>query len=230
MDIVIQMYRYKDTEINPLKLQRQNEIDFCFKENASRDFVNKAHIILSDPSDQEYFSRIVDNPDKLVFYNNGLQPTYKDICEYVKNNIPDNTIVCIMNSDIYLDPNMPFELIDKGITGKNMFGLTRHEYSGKTHEICNTHTCKLIYEYGGSADSFIIRTPIIDVNLENINFKQNVYGAEAILQKNFHQVGYSILNPCFQIKTFHVHKNKVYFEQYECIGTQWDFMKNPSYI
>lgn len=230
MDIVIQMYRYNDIETNSLKSQRQNEINFCFKENTSRAFVNKVHVILSNHIDEEYFKSIVDSPEKLIFYNNGHQPTYAEIYKYIINTIPNDTIVCVMNSDIYLDPDIPIDLISNNVVGLNMFGLTRHEYSGKTHEICNTNTCHLIYNYMGSADAFITRTPIIGVNLEKIDFKQNIYGAEAILQKNFSQVGYNILNPAFQVKIFHVHKDSVYFEQYKCIGNHHDFMKNPSYI
>jgi hypothetical protein len=78
---------------------------------------------------------------------------------------------------------------------------------------------------------FITKTPIANnVNLDEINFKQNTYGAEAIFQRAFKRAGYSFKNPCFQIRGYHVHAQKVYFEDYNCIGTDRDFSDPPSLL
>jgi hypothetical protein len=242
MELVIQLFTYnylsEDGEtVIFRKKRRQAEFDFCFLQNLALSFVNKVHIFLAKPSDEEYFINIIlgDNAEtlrnKCVFIPFNRQPHYKDFVEYIQNKFDDNKIVCIMNSDILLDHTMDFSLIQDNLVVNQMFGITRHEYTTEYHEVCNQDTCYILHKYSGSHDMFIIRTPVSkDIELEAIDFKQNIFGAEAIFQRTFKNAGYIFKNPCYQIRGYHVHADKVYFEQYNCIGNLYDFGEYPSAI
>jgi len=236
MDIIIQLFLYSrnsdDTEeIKHKKHVRESEYSHCFRENLSRDYVNRIHILLVNPDDEIHFKSLAGEYEyKCKFIPFGRQPHYKDFIQYAYT-IDDNRILCIMNGDILLDKQLPFDLIKKNVKDLNMFGITRHEYSGETHSICNIYTCQLIHEYKGSHDMFIIHTPISkNIKLEDIDFKQNTYGAENIFQRTLKNAGYSFKNPAFQIKGFHLHKNIVYFESYNNIGSDHDFSQPPTII
>ena len=78
---------------------------------------------------------------------------------------------------------------------------------------------------------FIIRTPVSkDIELDAIAFKQNIFGAEAIFQRTFKNAGYTFKNPCYQIRGYHVHADRTYFENYPCIGTDRDFSEAPTVL
>ena len=237
MELVIQVFCYKlhDTDSSETlykKNIRQTEFDICLSRNSMLPFITKLHLFLEYPEDQEYYESILrDFKEKCVFIPFGRQPHYKDILSYVNEKIPVNTITCIMNSDILLDPSMPISLIQKYVKGSSMFGITRHEYTNAEHRPCNIDTCNLIYNYWGSHDAFILQTPLLpDIDYSSIDFKQNVFGAEAIFQKALKKAGYTMKNPCFQIKLFHLHRNRFYFEQYDTIGNHHDFMEAPSIL
>lgn len=237
MELVIQIFCYKlhDTDTSEIlykKNIRQTEFDICLSRNAMLPFIKKLHLFLEYPEDQSYYENILgDFKEKCIFIPFGKQPHYKDILSYVNEKIPENTITCIMNSDILLDPSMPISLIEKYVKGPSMFGITRHEYTNPEHTPCNIDTCNLIYNYWGSHDAFILRTPLLQtIEYTSIDFKQNIFGAEAIFQKALKNAGYTMKNPCFQIKLFHLHRGKIYFEQYDTIGNHNDFMEAPSML
>jgi FkbM family methyltransferase len=237
MDIIIQLFLYDrnsndDSYIKYKKDVRESEYKKCFIENISRDYVNNVHVFLVNPNDEPHFKSMAGNyAYKCKFIHFGKQPNYKDFIEYIQTKLDDNRIVCIMNSDILLDKHMQFHLIKQYVNGLNMFGITRHNYTNETHNICNIHTCLLVHQYQGSHDMFLMHTPISkNIKLEDIDFKQNVYGAEAIFQKTLKNAGYSFKNPAFQIRGYHIHDNFVYFENYPTIGTDADFSQPPSIL
>jgi hypothetical protein len=237
MELIVQLFRHKYNErdneyTKQRKIFRQLEYDFCFQTNVRNPLVNKMHIFVENTDDINEFIRLAENnTHKLTFIHFGKQPHYKDFIEYIQTSIPDNRVACIMNGDLFIDPQLKYSYIEKYIQGTTMFGLTRHELTDEKHSVCNIDTCNLIHNYWGSADVFLMRTPIVKtIPLEKINFKQNVFGAENIFQKTLKEAGYTILNPCHQIRTFHVHRHRAYFQEYETIGNHLDFNEPPSYL
>jgi hypothetical protein len=237
MELLVQLFCHRispqDNEFTQLRKQiRQQEYNFCFLRNLNHPFVSKIHIFLENPDDMHYYLRLADqSASKLHFIPFGSQPHYKDFIEYAQKNIPDNTLICIQNGDILLDNSLPLALIQDHVQGMTMFGLTRHEFTDEEHSTCNLETCNLIHNYWGSADTFILRTPLSkEIALDNINFKQNLFGAENVFQKYLQQAGYTIRNPCYQIRIFHVHQHRAYFHTYETIGNHLDFNEPPSYL
>ena len=100
-------------------------------------------------------------------------------------------------SDIYLyecDIDCLIRLSD------NIFALTRHE-----HDLSKP----LIDKRYGSHDAFIFNSPLDKKILVNLHHIQNVAGSDDSVVNNLVDNGYSLYNPCFQIKIVHLHKSEL---------------------
>jgi hypothetical protein len=59
-------------------------------------------------------------------------------------------------------------------------------------------------------------------NTESVNHKQNMFSAEAVFHKAWTTCGYELVNPCDDIVTIHIHKDRVHFQAYEHLKTEVD--------
>ena len=105
----------------------------------------------------------------------------------------------ITNSDIYLD-KCDTNLLNK-LDNNTVYSLTRYEYDMSS---------PLIDKYEGSHDCFIFKSPINIMNsINNIKHVQHVWGAENVLLYELRKSNIKIYNPCYQIKTIHLHKSEL---------------------
>jgi len=225
MNVVLQTFVYKAGQhATPqeiyLKQQRQHEIDICFQVNCHHPAVKKMYVLCETPDALLYYKELSrDVEEKMVFVMYGHQPTYKEFLLFIKETIPDNEIVCIMNSDIYFHEGLQVSFLEKHLKEKMIFGLTRHEHTNVHHEKCDSESCPLVYLHRGSHDSFIFRTPVpSNLDFDSINNRQNLFGSENIFLHAWNKAKWTVKNPCHQIKTIHLHRNRVYFENYPRIN------------
>lgn len=226
MHLVIQLFIYDIEQTSYpfqriLKLRRQGEINKCFIHNIQHPDIEYVHVLCENEETAKYYSGLAANSiQKMKFVVMGHQPTYKEFLEYISRSIPEGEAVCIMNSDVYFATENLQSFLDRHLLSKRIFGLTRHEYTtDDVHSVCNKDTCPLVYIHRGSHDAFIFRTPIpSSIDLESINHPQNVFGAENIFLHAWNKAGHQVLNPCYEIVTVHVHKDRVYFKDYPRIN------------
>lgn len=225
MHLLQQLFCYviKDSDsadIAAKKRQRQKEHDDCFKHNVALPFIKKHHVFLEKEEDGAYYTALAgEHSDKLVFNNLGKQAHYGDYLLYSTVKIPAGEVICIMNGDLFIDTGFEMPVIKKYLHGNAAFGLTRHEYTDVSHSVCNRQTCGLIYNYMGSHDTFLFRTPLLpSIDYSKLDFRQNLYGAENVMHNILAAAGYRFTNPCLQLRTFHNHKDSVYFEEYKRIN------------
>jgi len=225
MNVVIQLFLYKTNENAPhhellLKQQRQQEIDICFLVNTHHPAIKKLYILCENQETIQYYKNLArDVEEKLHFIMFGHQPTYKEFLEFVRENLPENEVVCIMNSDIYFHKDLQFSFVEKHLKDKMIFGLTRHEHTDIDHTECNANTCPLVYLHRGSHDTFLFRTPIPSaIDLDSINNRQNLFGSENVFLHAWNKAKWTVKNPCHQIISIHLHRNRVYFENYPRIN------------
>lgn len=214
MDLVIQLFRYTINN-NDLrkddKLYRQSELNDCFIRNIKNSIFSTIHVLLEKESDLEYYSSLIDTLSEKVkcnFIIFGKQPKYSDLVKYVKSSIENNKIVCIMNSDIFMG-STSIDFIKNELDYNTFISLTRHEYTNDNHSECNVNTCRLIYEYHGSHDAFIFKTPVPEnYNYNFVDIPQNIGGSEAIFMRSWVDTGKYLKNLCFDIPIFHKHKHR----------------------
>lgn len=233
MELIIQLYQYhirpEDTPNKQIAKQiRQYEINCCLLLNIHNPIVNHIHILLEDEGDLAYYTNLLESNTHSRAYTFsvfGKQPSYADLVLYVKEKIPQGKIVCIQNSDIYFGDSIDKQYLEQTVTDNTLVTLTRHEEqdtitSVKSHSnICNETTCPLIWDYQGSHDSFLFRTPVPDnLPIESLSIPQNIFGGEAVFMKAWKDAGKQLLNPCFDIPVFHKHRHHIYFKQYDTIA------------
>ena len=225
MELVIQLFRYKIDEHDAMKHnkeRRQYEINECLNRNLSNPIFKRIHILLENEHDIPYYHTLIENhpeKDKSNFTLFGKQPLYSDLVRYVHSSIENGTIVCIMNSDIFMG-STTIEFIRSELSDNTMISLTRHEFTNEQHSECNELTCNLIYRYYGSHDAFIFKTPVpSNYNYSYVDIPQNIYGAEAVFMKSWVDAGKQLKNLCFDIPIYHMHKDHFYLKQYETIAT-----------
>jgi hypothetical protein len=223
MELIIQLFTYNIHETDSLKEQkryRQTEVNECFRRNIKNPIFKNIHILLEKEADIQYFSNLIndlDDKSKCKFVIFGRQPKYADFVYYAKTNIPNDKLVCIMNSDIFMG-NTNIDFIDSELDHKSFIALTRHEYTDDNHTTCNLTTCNLIYQYLGSHDAFIFRTPVpIEYNFDYVCIPQNIGGSEAIFMKSWALCDKKLKNLCFDIPIFHMHKYR--FTNYNTLAT-----------
>lgn len=218
MNIVTQLYRYRIDDNTTLEKknkieQRHIELELCLQINISHDFVKKMYVMYENESDREYYLNCVKQwENKIEFIYLRHQAHYKDFLDFIHKNISSNEVVAILASDIYFNWNLDLSFFDMFLPRNTVFGLTRHEPTDKEHTICNKETCALAHSAGGCADCFIFRTPMPEkLDLNALDHKQNRWGGECNFLHQWYKVGANIWNPCFQVKTIHLHYNSEYF-------------------
>lgn len=225
MNVIIQLFVYDFAQCKThyeamrkeLRLQEQCH---CLARNLMDPSIKSVHIFVDTPQAKHLYSQVAESfQGKAIFNEHGRQPTYKELVEYAARTFQDGELVCIMNSDIYFNSQKDHHLIQKIAKPKRLISLTRHEYTDHEHTICNLDTCNFTGN-GGSSDVFIFTMPI-DRNFpyDTIDHKQNLFGAEAVFHKAWVDCGYELSNPCDDIKTIHLHKDRIHFDAYKHVET-----------
>lgn len=220
MHIVIQLFLYDSPTYNPDKERRVREFETALVTNLNNPKIQSVHALCVSKRALEHFSAVVNSyKEKAVLSEIQNQPTYKEIVEYIQRTFYRNELVCIMNSDIFFNTVRDIELVEKYMKPNYLFSLTRHEITNDGHTFCTANTCPFTV-WGGSSDTFIFYTPIPStLDTSKMDFKQNLFGAEARFMKPWADAGYEIWNPCDDIITLHIHHGRIHFEKYETIAT-----------
>lgn len=242
MELVIQLYQYRaDPSDHFMKVRakafRQHEINVCFMWNLNNPIIEKIHILVEKQEDIQYYTDLIQkytHRADYTFHVFGKQPLYADLVRYVNDTIPPNKIVCIQNSDVYFSHDIQPDFLKEAVKEDTVVTLTRHEEQNPATSVfhhnadCNETTCPLIYNYMGSHDSFLFRTPVpTDFPYKNVEVPQNIFGGEAVFLKAWKDTGKKLINPCFDIKIIHKHNQRVYFKEYQTIADGYLANANP---
>lgn len=232
MNVVIQLFLYDLSKCNNeyellRKKIRISEYTAVLLKNCEDKHIKKIYVLCEDDVSLLFYREItLDYSHKTVFVNVGHQPTYKEIVEYVSNTIPPNELVCIMNADIFFNSESDHQLIQKYLQKNHFFALTRHEITNEGHTIHGEESCPFTV-HGGSCDTFVFYTPISEkFDTSKVNFRQNLFGAEAVFIKTWLDAGYTMWNPCDEIITLHLHRDRIHFEKYDTINTDENSVLN----
>lgn len=224
MHCVIQLFLYDFSgghhfELN-MKQIRQQEMDICLLRNISDENIESLHIFVDSQKTLDHYKQVALDSLKCKYILFGRQPTYKDLVLYAKENFQKDEIVCIMNADMFFRSSHDHEVIQKHLKEKELWALTRHEITDMLHTVHTEDTCPFTV-HGGSADVFLFRAPVPEnLDLESIDHLQNVFGGENVFCYAWHKAGYAIKNPCDDVITLHLHRNRHHFHQYPTIGTE----------
>lgn len=199
-----------------LSLQRNQEYNISLIKNLNCPYFEQIHLLIENEYSLNILNELIKNnknKDKIVKVMFNKQPIFKDFFYYANKNL-NNKVVMLSNNDIYLYKCQE-DLIDYFIDKNNyVFCLTRHE---------NKRKKPLIDKHIQSFDSYLFKSPVPDAMANELQFKQNLRGSDNLMVYFFQKYGYNTLNPCHQIKIFHMHKSKFREVRYKKIN-------NNSYV
>jgi hypothetical protein len=196
--------------------ERNIELAESLKKNIDNILIKNIHLYIDDIEALEKVNNL--NSEKINIIKVGYQPLYCDFFKYAIENL-NGQICMISNSDIYLyecEINILMKLDDK-----NIFALSRYEHDLSHPQITN---------YMGSHDCFIFKSPIDKSILENLQYKQNLWGSENVVLNELHNINLEILNPCFQIKIVHLHKSDLREQNRMRINHNKSYTKSPDIL
>ena len=156
------------------------------------------------------------------------QPTFGDLVSYINNNVtaaqPTDPppIVILANADIVVDFDSIFSChkapaLRAHLGSSTLLALTRHPWPGCAGQSGGGSNPKLPQNLCtgsmpsgavvNSADTFIFQAPLRLPHraIQNLNFVQNIRGAENRFLFHVKQSGYAVQNPCAQLITHHLH-------------------------
>jgi hypothetical protein len=169
------------------------ELEKALLQNIQSEHVEKIHLFVDDDLSRETLNGERFNSDKINIIGIRKQPIYSDLFTYA-NTLVDK-LCMITNSDIWVHSVEDARLLDN-MPKNHVYSLTRHEYNMSS---------PLIDDYRGSHDVFIFHAPINQDMIKHIQHPQNEWGSENVMLYELLRHGYTVLNPCRQLKIVHEH-------------------------
>ena len=178
----------------PSKPARAKEIDHTLKMNVACKYIDKIVLL------NESMIELPIQDDKIVQYNICARLHFDSVLKWIYDSAPEDALVCIANSDIYLDDSW------KALTSVNMdsvfFALLRWDMKE------DSDTPVLFGPRADSQDSWVVSARSVKArnwNWESLHFPfgqggcDNAFTVEMLRQK------FLVVNPCMTLITHHVH-------------------------
>ncbi|KAI3642302.1 hypothetical protein MP228_011857 [Amoeboaphelidium protococcarum] len=193
-------------------IDRQSELDYSLLHNVHLDRVRLHLWTDQKPTTKDVLSKLqITQMDNLKILKSRYQQNYFDYFQYA-NRFLKNEVVVIQNSDIVWPQdsiNALLQSLRQAPVG-TMYALSRHTMDITFPlSVCKSalrgHNNNMCQQYSGSHDVIAFIPPVDPMLLRQLNFKQNTWGAENVVIELFRYYGWTVLNPCHQIKIIHIH-------------------------
>lgn len=167
---------------------RQKEIDECLRRNIQNPSIDRIYLLngrIYSLSHLDPYGKVVQilvpgMKSQRLYFNYAIQ--------WINDHLQGKHVI-LSNSDIYFDQTLLFvkpEHLDHSV-----FALTRYD-NGK------------IEQFWDSQDSWIFQSPLL-VPMIDCMFSFGTLGCDNRLAHVIKEAGYRIRNPCFSIKSHHLH-------------------------
>jgi len=153
-------------------LERKKEYLYCVQKNVEPEFIDKIFIFVEDPNAK----KDIPYNDKIVFIDIPKRMEFRDIIEYTDKNLEDDSIIIILNLDVFIDNSKEWANIDKD------FFEVGYPYKAlvcKRHNLdenMNTWIEEYSWGKGEFCDAWVMKTPL-DENFLKEDFNFCVGGA-----------------------------------------------------
>ncbi|MDB9721096.1 hypothetical protein OAA67_04380 [Winogradskyella sp.] len=178
------------TFYNEKNQARLEELVACIRNNSLNPEISSITVFNEGSSVVKYA------PDKITEIKIKKRPTYDDFVQHINAVTKPNDIHIIANTDIFFDENIS---VVKSVLDHNCcFALSRWD---------TTETKKpKLYNHNDSQDVWIFKGTIHqDLNAD---FPLGVPRCDNRLLYEIECAGYTVLNPAFSIKSYHIHKGQ----------------------
>lgn len=179
--------------------ERLNELQYCINANSNNPLFQKI-ILINDKDYDLSFIKFKEKILQVILLEEGKKMSYKIAIEFI-NKYLESEICILANTDIIF--NNSIQLLNQFNLENKFIALSRYDPPNF-----------LAKEF--SQDSWMFKSPLKIDTLE-CNFDFGEKGCDGKIAYVMHKNGYRIINPCYSIKTIHVHKSKyrTYSKQYK---------------
>lgn len=174
--------------------ERQAEIDYCLKANATNKHIDRIYIIAEHES---ICSHLVQ--DNARYLHLPYKPTYQDFIIISNSHADNSDINIIANADIIFDDTIA---LTSQLKENECWALSRWEMNAQFEK----HPTQ-IQIYGDSQDCWIFRGKIKP--LDKADFPLGKMGCDNRIAYEIKKAGYNITNPSKSVHTWHLHNTNV---------------------
>ena len=173
--------------------RRRAEYDDCLRRNAACKFIDK--IVVLAESSQEHRAKL-SHPK--IEWVDSTRPTFKRFFDEINNRCDSKELSIVANSDIFFDDSLGL-LTDLDLNGVCL-ALSRWEYDPKSGK-------SEMKVWDNSQDAWIFQGKVKP--LLWVDFPLGYLSCDWRLAWELEHADYRLLNPCFDIKSYHVHPSGV---------------------
>lgn len=186
---------------------RQYELEQCFIRNIICSEIDKIIVVMSKTHQMHFVQMMLRNnleshSKKIKVVLSDERPTYRDWFSITRKYSDIDSISCISNSDIFFtnEEIKKIKNFDYGIN--NCIALSRWDIID-----INDLSKSIIYDRSDSQDAWIKRGSFIDI--PDAKFTLGIAGCDNRIAYLLEQSGYKLTNPCYSIKSYHLHNSNV---------------------
>ena len=185
--------------------EREKEILLVLQRNLQHPLIKRIHLLSENSTlAKNYFKgKNLSNFEKLVIYHNNRSASYRDVIQYISNNLLNQTVV-FTNEDIYLGDGFDKVNVANMRNQKILYTLTR--YNAPEGKCNDSYVCGK--RYIGSHDTFLMHLSkkVPEAALKELEYQMGNWGSENRLMWAFQKyMNFCLLNPCTILKTYHMH-------------------------
>lgn len=186
---------------------RQYELEQCFIRNILCSEIDRIIVLMSNAHQMHFVQMLLRNDleaysKKIKVVLSETRPTYRDWFSMTRKYTDINSISCIANSDIiFTDEEIQkIKQYDFGIN--NCIALSRWDISD-----INDLSKSIIHDRSDSQDAWIKKGSFKDI--PEAKFTLGIAGCDNRIAYLLEQSGYKLFNPCYSIKSYHLHNSNV---------------------
>lgn len=181
VNLFVSLYKENDR-------QREHEIRTCLERNLTNRLIDRIYVL----EEGDHGFKVASGKAALVRMN--VQPTFSMIFSIVNNESSQEDINIIANSDIYFDEES-ISYIKAYLSSEKCFALTRWNIIQGQPVFMNARD---------SQDTWCFKGHIRPIEA---NFKMGFAGCDNSLALKIQEAGYTVTNPSWTIKTYHLHES-----------------------
>jgi hypothetical protein len=173
-------------------IERRKELDYCVKKNISNPLIDKIYLLLENGKDVSMWMQ----SEKVVIVDNNKRMNFHDIFKY-SNSVENDDINIVCNLDIFFDDSL--SKLKEHSLDNTFLALSRWNIDVKTKQAN-------LFNVNCSQDTWIWKGKI-DLDKIIVDYFLGQVGCDNAICGEFHNNGYLVINPCLDIKTYHLHQD-----------------------
>jgi hypothetical protein len=181
--------------VNDPRPARQAEYEECVRRNLANPHVELVHDLQEAPG-VVVPDEFADHP-KFRRYPLGKWLTFRDAFDYANAQLSGEPC-CLMNLDIFLDPNLDWSLVCAPLRQRIVFCLSRTEFNADQTSYRDPDL--MTWAFANSQDAWLFMPP---VQIDGCDFELGTLGCDNAIAHRVRQAGYRPVNAPQQFRIFH---------------------------